>query len=150
MNEYYNIDDLPFEVTDKEKVLEYLAHQLYSIIIKFNDYYEHHKSYDPLTIEDNIAHSYTFDLENGGRHHKIKSLEWLEKTMVAETESIIRKTLAEEILRILDKRKDISMKIKKQLAETILEKMSVSKEETSFYWIFPIELGTKLLFDKKQ
>ena len=35
----------------------------------------HCKSYDPLTFEDNIAHSYVLDLEDGGRHHTYKSIE---------------------------------------------------------------------------
>lgn len=31
----------------------------------------HCKSYDPLTIEGSVAHSYVLDLWDGGRHHKI-------------------------------------------------------------------------------
>lgn len=29
------------------------------------------KSYDPMTIEGNTAHSYIFDMKDGGRHHDL-------------------------------------------------------------------------------
>jgi hypothetical protein len=39
------------------------------------DYYQ--KMYDPMTIDEDkkIAHSYVFDLNDGGRHHSYESLE---------------------------------------------------------------------------
>lgn len=29
------------------------------------------KSYDPMFIEGNVAHSYAFDMKDGGRHHDL-------------------------------------------------------------------------------
>jgi hypothetical protein len=50
------------------------------------------KSYDPMTIEQittsegtrYIAHSYAFDLWDGGRHHEAESLERIRKGMLDE------------------------------------------------------------------
>jgi hypothetical protein len=51
----------------------------------------HGKSYDPLKIEldsggGGVAHSYVFNLRDGGRHHGFQSLEELE---IALTEELI-------------------------------------------------------------
>lgn len=35
----------------------------------------HCKIYDPITIEGNIAHSYVFEFNDGGRHHSFGKLE---------------------------------------------------------------------------
>ena len=51
------------------------------------------KSYDPLTIEQittakgtrYVAHSYAFDLWDGGRHHEAESLEQIRAGMLEET-----------------------------------------------------------------
>ena len=43
------------------------------------------KIYDPLTIEGKTAHSYVFDLSDGGRHHPFKSLEQLKEDILKET-----------------------------------------------------------------
>jgi hypothetical protein len=56
----------------------------------------HMKSYDPLTIEDSergrVAHTYVFDLWDGGRHHPLegKTNEELAKAMFDETLERIR------------------------------------------------------------
>lgn len=50
------------------------------------------KSYDPMTIEQittaigtkYIAHSYAFDLWDGGRHHEAESLEQIRQGMILE------------------------------------------------------------------
>lgn len=45
----------------------------------------HCKSYDPLLIKGDVAHSYVFDLEDGGRHHPFDGdYEKLCRTMVNE------------------------------------------------------------------
>jgi hypothetical protein len=45
----------------------------------------HCKSYDPLTIEGDCAHSYVFDLHDGGRHHTTLSLKEICKSALQET-----------------------------------------------------------------
>jgi hypothetical protein len=42
--------------------------------------------YDPMDIElkEKMAHSYVFDLEDGGRHHPYKDLEHLENMIFDE------------------------------------------------------------------
>ena len=63
----------------KEKVLEWFAKKLWVLLEEGSgesDYYG--KSYDPLEINGNIAHSYVFDLRDGGRQHPFKNLEELE------------------------------------------------------------------------
>lgn len=89
-NDFYSIDDLPFNQKQKEQVLEYLARQLYFILTELG-MDDHHKTYDPLTIEGGIAHSYVFELGDGGRHHKFSSLLELENLMVTEVIQSIKK-----------------------------------------------------------
>lgn len=60
------------------------------------------KSYDPLTIEQittakgtrYIAHSYAFDLWDGGRHHEAESLEQIWKGMLDEAVRELRAHMA--------------------------------------------------------
>lgn len=54
----------------------------------------HCKSYDPMSIDEDgkVAHSYWFDLWDGGRHHPYESLEQVLVAMLQET---ARKVLAE-------------------------------------------------------
>lgn len=49
------------------------------------------KQYDPLTIENGIAHSYVFDLEDGGRHHAYRDLSHLEAMLLTEVVKEIRR-----------------------------------------------------------
>jgi hypothetical protein len=84
-NEFFTINDLPLTNEDKEKVLMWFARKLWTILEEGSeepDYYC--KTYDPLVIEGNIAHSYVFDLQDGGRHHKFKDLKDLENMLVSE------------------------------------------------------------------
>jgi hypothetical protein len=79
--------------TDRD--VEVYARALYDIRATLYDE-THGKSYDPLTIERSergqIAHSYAFDLWDGGRHHYLegKSNEDLAKAMYEETLADIR------------------------------------------------------------
>ena len=43
------------------------------------------KMYDPLTIIGQVAHSYVFNLKDGGRHHSFESIESLIGLMRDET-----------------------------------------------------------------
>jgi len=58
--------------TDRD--LEAYAQALYDVWLALGVQDGHHKSYDPLTIERTthrtVAHSYVFDLWDGGRHHE--------------------------------------------------------------------------------
>lgn len=55
----------------------------------------HHKMYDPLTIEGKVAHSYVFDLEDGGRHHSFKDLWHLRDAILWETVERIKQLVKE-------------------------------------------------------
>lgn len=48
------------------------------------------KIYDPLTIQGKTAHSYIFDLRDGGRHHSFKNLEELKNDILEETINLIK------------------------------------------------------------
>jgi len=85
-NVYSSIDDLPLNDTLKKAVLEWYARKLWDIleqgIYQTNDYYG--KSYDPLTVEGNVALSYVFTwLSNppGGVQHEFGSLSELEERL---------------------------------------------------------------------
>lgn len=84
-NEYFDIDTLPLKDFQKKAVLEYLAQKLWRILLKTNIMEDHCKIYDPLIIEGNIAHSYVFDMEDGGRHHPFKDYKHLEQMLMEET-----------------------------------------------------------------
>ena len=51
---------------------------------------DHHKSYDPLTIieEENLAYSYVFDLDDGGRCHQFTDLQDLYEQLLREAQSM--------------------------------------------------------------
>ena len=83
-NPYYSIDDLPFTQTQKEIALEWLAWQLEKLRKKIYGEWHSSKTYDPLFIQDRTAHSYAFDLWDGGRHHEFKSFEQLQDGMLDE------------------------------------------------------------------
>lgn len=79
--------ETPFTDEQKAIILEWYAWKIWSALEEGSgepDYY--HKSYDPMEIDliEKIAHSYVFDLEDGGRHHPFKNLEHLEEMMDAE------------------------------------------------------------------
>jgi len=84
-NSWFSIDDLPFTHKQKEIVLEWFARKLWVLLEEGSgepDYYG--KSFDPLVIEGYTAHSYVFDLEDGGRHHDFRDLEHLERMLMGE------------------------------------------------------------------
>ena len=83
-NEWYNIDDLPFSNHDKQVALEWLARKYWNILLKLEIQCGHCKMYDPLVIEGNVAHTYVFDLDDGGRHHPFENYKHLEKMMDEE------------------------------------------------------------------
>ncbi|MHA1280747.1 MAG: hypothetical protein ACTSQ8_26670 [Candidatus Helarchaeota archaeon] len=84
-NPYKSIDDLPLTPSQKECVIEYLAWKLWSILLDLDIQDGHSKSYDPLVIDEDVAHSYVFDMEDGGRHHSYKNLKHLEEMLYKET-----------------------------------------------------------------
>ena len=85
MSNIRNINDLPLNDEQKKFVLEWFAYKLWEIIEEGGGDPEYYgKSYDPLTIEGNIAHSYVFDLEDGGRHHEFRDFRHLEEMLVNE------------------------------------------------------------------
>lgn len=90
-NQYFSVDDLPLNYQQKVAVLEWFARKLWVLLEEGSgepDYYC--KSYDPLTVEGDIAHSYVFNFEDGGRHHYFLDLKHLEKMLMAEGISSIK------------------------------------------------------------
>ena len=93
------IDDLPLTEEQKVHVLEWFAWKIWRICEEAGgdpDYGG--KSYDPLEIElmangSGIAHSYVFDLGDGGRHHPFVSLVELEKRLEKEAIEEIRELM---------------------------------------------------------
>lgn len=84
-NGFYSIDDLDLNDDQKEQVLEYLAQKYWGLLKDLGLQDGHCKTYDPLLIEGNTAHSYVFDMEDGGRHHSFKGYAHLEKMLTDET-----------------------------------------------------------------
>lgn len=84
-NIFHSIDDLDLDNEQKEQVLEYLAQKFWGLLMDLGTMDGHCKSYDPLVIEGNTAHSYVFDLEDGGRHHAFKDYAHLENMLYSET-----------------------------------------------------------------
>ena len=89
-NEMYDIDCLPLNEDQKKYVLEYFARRCIDIIYRITGDNACNKIYDPLVIEGNIAHSYAFDFEDGGRYHPFKNLEHLEEMLINNTVSDIK------------------------------------------------------------
>ena len=79
-NPFNTINDLPLTKDQKEMVLEWFAQKIWFTL----DEPGHCKTYDPLIIEGNVAHSYIFNLNTGGRHHEFDSLEHLEELLCNE------------------------------------------------------------------
>lgn len=89
-NGYDSVSDLPKELFSDlhiKMLLEWFARKIVQVIETIKpEWYFHTKSYDPLVIdlETNTAHSYVFELGDGGRHHSYESLEELEERLVKE------------------------------------------------------------------
>lgn len=77
-----SIDDLPLSDEQKKAVLEWFANKIWRAGVKYSGEF-HHKSYDPLTIDDDLTcHSYVLALdEEGGRHYDFESLTEIEEAL---------------------------------------------------------------------
>lgn len=83
---FRDIDELPLSTLQKRCVLEWFAFN----VLKMTDCLDLcSKHYDPMFIEDREAHSYAFNLENGGRHHSYTSLKHLESMILDEGKKLI-------------------------------------------------------------
>lgn len=90
-----SIDGLPLTDEQKERVLEWYAEKIWQLLQDLDISDGHSKMYDPLTIQDGIAHSYVFDLEDGGRRHAFRDYEHLEKMLQNELLEMIREHFSE-------------------------------------------------------
>ena len=87
---HQTLADLELDPLTEAKILEWLAFKIWvsgNEGVPDGDY--HSKSYDPLTIElgsrgGGTAHSYVFNLGDGGRHHDFSSLADLERMLFEE------------------------------------------------------------------
>ena len=80
-----SMNDRKIEARD----IEAYAQACWDILLELGIQDGHCKMFDPMTIEGNTAHSYVFDLEDGGRHHRFSNLEELRKNILTETISSI-------------------------------------------------------------
>ena len=75
--------------------VEVYAQAMWDILLTLGIQDGHCKRYDPMTIEQITtangtrykAHSYVFDLWDGGRHHTADSLEQIREALLKETTS---------------------------------------------------------------
>lgn len=83
-NIFHDIEQLDLSDEQKQQVLEYLANKYWKLLLDLGVQDGHCKSYDPLVIEGKTAHTYVFDLEDGGRHHTFKDYKDLERMLDEE------------------------------------------------------------------
>jgi len=76
------------ELTNED--IESYAHACWDILRELEIFDGHCKLYDPLTIEGKKAHSYVFNMEDGGRSHKFKNLGHLREMILQETINLIK------------------------------------------------------------
>ncbi len=98
--EIYETDTISIgvlQLTDeqKERVLEWYAEKVWQLLQDLDISDGCSKRYDPLTIKDGIAHSYVFDLEDGGRRHFFRDYEHLEEMIQNELLETIRAHFSE-------------------------------------------------------
>lgn len=77
------VSEMPLTDTQRRIVIMHMARTIWRMALKLGAD-GHCKSYDPLTIDGDTAHSYVLNMHDGGRHHSFESLEQLEKDVVAE------------------------------------------------------------------
>lgn len=95
-NLFNSINDLDLSHYQKIQVLEWFARKLWWLLEEGSGEPDYScKSYDPLYIDGNTAHSYVFNLESGGRHHPFRDLEHLEEMLVKEGIKRIQEDLHE-------------------------------------------------------
>jgi len=88
----WSMEDLPLTDEQKVLVLEWYARKIMDAFVNLGIQDGYGKSYDPMSIEEdrNVAHSYVFDLEDGGRHHAYVNLADLERRLSLELTTQIR------------------------------------------------------------
>ena len=87
----WELTNLPFNDEEKEIIVEYLASRLYKLLHAMGvEDGGGWKWYDPLKIEGNVALSYVFDFEEGGRRHAFRDLSHLEQMLIAECATSIK------------------------------------------------------------
>jgi hypothetical protein len=65
--------------TSQQRYLEGYAAALQDIQLRLTGNNWCSKSYDPMTCESAIIHSYAFNLKSGGRHHEVREFKSLEE-----------------------------------------------------------------------
>jgi hypothetical protein len=72
---------------NQQRYIEGYAAALQDILFVLTGDTDCAKSYDPMTCESNVMHSYAFDMKDGGRHHEVsqyKSIEDIKKTLLEQ------------------------------------------------------------------
>jgi hypothetical protein len=81
---------------DEQKYIEGYAAALQDVMRELTGDDLCSKSYDPMTCEDTVMHSYAFDMKDGGRHHGVEDYEDVEeikRTLLWEVVSNIQSDL---------------------------------------------------------
>jgi hypothetical protein len=81
---------------DEQKYIEGYAAALQDIMYELTGDDLCSKSYDPMTCEASVMHSYAFDMKDGGRHHDVedyKDLEEIKRVLLWEIVSEIQSDL---------------------------------------------------------
>lgn len=93
--EWQTIDDLPLSELQKASVLEWVAQKLgQTKVARDEDIWTYGKSYDPLYITGNVAHSYVIDMHDGGRHHNFKEMKEVEAAIFGEFFATLEDSIA--------------------------------------------------------
>ena len=92
------VDNIQVADEVKAQILELLAWHLWRVKVRLGTEDGSCKSYDPLHVdlEEKEAHTYVFDLWDGGRHHPYESLQQLEQGLEDNTVEEIQEWHEEE------------------------------------------------------
>lgn len=94
----WTMEDLSLTDEQKVLVLEWYGRKIFDAICELGIQDGYGKSYDPLTIEEDVrvAFSYVFDLDDGGRKHHYADLADLERQLGVELVRQVREYISEE------------------------------------------------------
>lgn len=83
---------IPTKVCGEKEYVEGYAQACWDILIGLDIQDGYCKSYDPLTIDENtkVAHSYVFNLWDGGRHHSYENMEQIMRGLEKETLELVK------------------------------------------------------------
>lgn len=87
-----------------KEFVEGYANACWDVLLALKVVDDYCKSYDPMTIDEyrKVAHSYIFDLWDGGRHHPYKNLEQIKNGVFNETMDDIVKSDRQDLIKAIE------------------------------------------------